>query len=173
MRKPLHHSWLELSDRTTKGGSAIVRLDFSGIFTEGSHEGTAFSGRIEYDASRAPTERHCSFAIFEEWPAPIVTMAGGGQVLTAQSASVYDGIDDGHGSRFDFVNIFGTGPFDHVPDAAYFEILFAHEGAWSVQGAQMPSTAQLQRMRVKRLSFGTNEPSNVISRGEFKLHAAS
>lgn len=173
MRKPVHHSWLEFSARRIEDASSIVRVDFSGTLTEGSHAGTAFSGRIDYDASTAPTERHCSFAMYEQWPAPIVTMAVGGQVLTAQSASVYDSVNDGRDGRFDFVNIYGTGPFDHVPDAAYFEILFANENAWSVHGTQMPSIGQLQRMPVKRLSFGTNEPGNVISRGEFELHAAT
>ena len=172
-RKPLHQSWLELSARTIEDASLIVRLDFSGTLTEGSHAGTAFSGRIQYDASTAPTERHSSFAIYEQWPTPIVTMAVGGQVLTAQSASVYDSIDDGRGGRFDFVNLFGTGPFDHVPDAAYFEILFANENAWSVHGTQMPSISRLQRMPVKRLSFRTNESGNVISRGQLKLRAAN
>ena len=169
----MHHSWLDLSARTIERASSIVRLDFSGIFTDGSHEGTAFSGRIEYDASTVPTERHGSFAVYEEWPAPIVTMAVGGQVLTAQSASVYDSIDGGRGSSFDFVNMFGTGPFDRVKDAAYFELLFANDDASSLHGTQMPSTTQLRRMGVKRLSFGTHEPGNVISRGELKLHAAS
>ena len=169
-RKPLHRSWLDLSGRSTEDPS-FVRIDFSGTLTEGSHKGTAFSGRIEYDASTAPTERHCSFSIYERWPAPIVTMAVGGQVLTAQSASVYDSIDDGRGGRFGFVIMSGTGPFDHVPDAANFDLLFANEDAWSVHGTQMPSIAHLQQMPVKRLSFATSEPGNVISRGQFTLHA--
>lgn len=172
-RKPVHHSWLELSAPTIGDASSIVRLDFSGTLTEGTHADTRFSGRIEFDSSTAPTERHCSFAIYERWPAPIVTLAVGGQVLTAQSASVYDSIDDGRGGRFSFVTMSGTGPFDHVPDAAYFEIMFANEDPWSVHGTQMPRICQLQRMPIKRLSFTTNEPGNVISHGQLKLHAAS
>ena len=109
--------------------------------------------------------------MYDEWPAPIVTMAVGGQVLTASSAAVYDSIDDGRGRRFDFVSFSGTGPFDHVEEAAHFELLFANENAWSLQGTHMPSTAMLQRMTDKKLSFGTHEPGNEISRGEFKLHA--
>ena len=130
-------------------------------------------GRIEYDPSIAPTDRHGSFAIYEEWQSPIVTIAIGGQVLTACGAAVYDSVFDGCESHFDFVNMFGTGPFDHVEDAAFFELLFANEDASTLDGTGMPSARQLQLMPIKQLSFGTNAPGNVISRGDFILRPAA
>lgn len=168
----IHHSWRELSAGARDVLSSTVRFDFSGFFAEGSHQGTAFAGRIEYDAATPPTSRHGSLAMYEEWPDPIVTIAVGGQVLTAQGTAVYHSVEDGCG-RFDFVSMFGTGPFGHVQDSAFFELLFANADASNLHGTMMPSARQLQQMQVKQLSFGTSDPGNVISRGDLILHPAA
>ena len=173
MQRAIHRSWSELAQGTTDRGTDIVRFDFSGTFTEGSHEGTAFAGRIEYDRSVAPSDCHTSFAIYEAWPSPIVTIAIGGQVLTAQGAAVYDSVFDGCASHFDFVNMFGTGPYDQQEDAAFFEVLFADDTASALDGTHMPTARQLGDMPVKQVSFGTHEPGNFISRGDFTLRPAA
>lgn len=170
-RRAIHLSWSQLASGDC--APATVRFDFEGIFTHGSLEGTAFAGRIDYDAATAPTDRHDSFALYEAWPGPIVTIAVGGQVLTAQGAAVYDSVFDGGQRHFDFVTLFGTGPFDGVEDAAFFEVLFADENASTLDGTGMPSAEQLAAMPVKQVAFGTQSPRNVISRGGFTLRAAS
>ncbi len=172
-RKAIHSSWSELAARTPDRDTGIVRLDFSGAFTQGSYAGTTFAGRIEYDGSTSPTDRHCSFAVYEEWPRPVVTIAVGGQVLTAQGAAVYNSVFDGCESHFDFVTMFGTGSFDQVEDAAFFELLFADKDASALDGTQMPTARQLHNLPVKQVSFGTNASGNVISRGDFTLRPAA
>lgn len=165
----IHRSWSELAKRTADLGAEIVRFDFSGIFTQGSHEGTSFAGRIEYDRSVAPTDLQNSFAIYDGWPNPIVTIAIGGHVLSARGAAVYDSVHDGCESHFDFVNMFGSGPYGQQDDAAFFEILFADDTASALDGTRMPSARQLRDMPVKQVSFGTHEPGNFISRGDFTV----
>jgi hypothetical protein len=172
-QKVIHDSWSELAKGSADRGADIVRFDFSGTFSEGSHEGTAFAGRIEYDRSVAPSDCQNSFAIYEQWANPIVTIAVGGQVLSAQGAAVYDSVYDGCESHFDFVNMFGTGPFDQRDDAAFFELLFADDTASALDGTAMPTARQLRDMPVKQVSFGTHEPNYVISRGDFILRPAA
>ena len=168
MSKSLHPSWIELATRGADCALGIVRFDFGGVLSEGSHAGTAFAGRIEYNLSTQPTERHCAFAIYDRWSAPIVTVAIGGQMMMAEGAAVYEGVDDGAGGRHDFVTMFGKGPADGRDGAAHFELLFANEQA-ALDSVAMPSAARLQGMPIKQLSFGTNAPRNVISRGDFTL----
>lgn len=172
MDKIIHRSWRMLSEVDRARVAAQVALDFSGTFTEGTYEGTAFAGRIHYHSGAAPTERHVSFALYEDWPSPVVTMAVAGQVLTAQGAAVYDNIFDGTANHYDFVTMYGTGPFDRVQDAAFFELYFADEDASALDGTHMPSARQLCAMPVKQVSFGTNTPGNVISIGSFTLSPA-
>jgi hypothetical protein len=173
MQKAIHRSWNELAKGTADRGAELVRFDFSGTFTQGSYEGTAFAGRIDYDPSVSPTDLQGSFAIYEAWPGPVVTIAVGGQVLTAQGAAVYDSVYDGCDSHFDFVNMFGTGPFDRQEDAAFFEVLFADDTGSALDGTQMPTARQLRDMPVKQVSFGTQERGNFISRGDFTLRPAA
>ena len=173
MQRVIHQSWSELAKGASDRGADRVRFDFSGTLSQGSHEGTAFAGRIEYDPSVAPTDRQDSFAIYEAWPSPVVTIAVEGQVLTAQGAAVYDSIYDGCESHFDFVTMFGTGPFGQRVDAAFFEVLFADNTASALNGTQLPTARQLRDMPIKQVSFGTHEPGDVISRGDFILHPAA
>ena len=171
MLKVIHRSWHAMAN----GEGAVadgVELDFSGAFTEGSYDGTRFAGRIRYDLGAAPTERHMAFAMYENWPSPVVTMAVGGQILTADGAAVYDGVCDGAANHHDFVTMYGTGPFNGVADAAFFELYFADEDASALDGTHMPSARQLSKLVVKRVSFGTHTPGNVMSVGNFKLSAA-
>jgi len=175
MQKVIHQSWHAFTgaDAGAEGASpAIVALDFAGTFSEGTHEGTVFAGRIHYDPRAAPSERHISFALYEEWPAPVVTMAVGGQVLTSHGAAVYDSVFDGTANHYDFVTMYGTGPFDGVEEAAFFELYFADEDGATLDGTHMPAARQLCDMPVKQISFGTNAPGNVISVGNFTLSAA-
>ena len=171
MPKALHQSWIDLSAGVPDDGSSIVRFDFSGTFSEGSHEGTVFAGRIEYDLATPATEHHPSFAIYGQWPAPIVIIAVGGQVLTSAGAAVYDRVDDGRGGHFDFVTMFGTGQIAQQQQS-FFELLFSAEGMSMLDGTQMPSARQLQNMPLKQVSFGTSDPADVISRGDLMLHPA-
>ena len=173
MQRVIHPSWSELAKGLADCGADIVRFDFTGTFTQGSYEGTAFAGRIEYDPSVPPTDCQHSFAIYENWPSPIVTIAVGGQILTAEGAAVYDSVFDGGNSHFDFVNMFGTGPFDGQENRAFFEVLFADEDGSALDGTQMPTARQLRHMPAKQVSFGTNEPGNFISRGDFILRPAA
>jgi hypothetical protein len=169
MHRMIDETWTALAAPRIDPAARIVRFDFSGIFTSGSHEGTPFAGRIEYDARQGPSERHASFAIYDEWPAPIVTVAVGGQILSACGAAVYDRVGDDAERRYDLVTLYGTGPFDQVADAASFELLFADDAAAVLDGTAMPGAAQLDRLPVKQLAFGTNAAGNLISRGDFRL----
>lgn len=171
MVRVIHASWHEVAEAGA-GAPASVALDFAGTFTEGSYEGESFAGRINYDFSATPTERHVSFAMYEEWPTPLVTMAIGGQVLTAQGAAVYDSVFDGTANHYDFVTMYGTGPFEGVEEAAFFELYFADEDGATLDGTYMPEARQLCTMPVKQVSFGTNAPGNVLSVGSFTLVAA-
>lgn len=146
-----------------------VTLDFTGTFTEGSFAGTAFSGRIRYDPGMAPSERHISFAMYEQSSSPIVTIAIGGHILTSDGAAVYDSIFDGSGSHYDFVTMYGTGPFGDTHEPAFFEFYFADEDASTLTGTQLPSAEQLANFPVKQVSFGTDSPGNVISVGEMVI----
>lgn len=172
MAKAIHRSWSMLSEEPARPAAATVSLDFTGIFTEGSYEGTTFGGRIHYQVAASPTERHVSFCLYEEWPSPIVTMAVGGQVLAAQGAAVYDSVFDGAANHYDFVTMYGTGPFDGVDEAAFFELYFADEDGATLDGTHLPDARQLLSMPVKQVSFGTNAPGNVISVGSFTLSPA-
>ncbi|MES2904153.1 MAG: hypothetical protein V4696_08215 [Pseudomonadota bacterium] len=172
MGKAIHRSWSTLSEDGFQPVAATVALDFSGLFTEGSYEGTAFAGRIHYDSTTAPTERHVSFCMYEQWPSPLVTMAVGGQVLAAQGAAVYDSVFDGTANHYDFVTMYGTGPFDGVEEAAFFELYFADEDGATLVGTHLPDARQLMSMPVKQVSFGTNAPGNAMSVGSFTLTAA-
>ena len=144
----------------------LVRLDFAGTFTEGSFAGTPFSGRIQYDPARSPSERHISFAMYEHWSNSIVTIAVGGHILTSDGAAVYDNIFDGSGTHYDFVTMYGNGAFGETREAAFFEFYFADEDASTLTGTQLPSADQLANFPVKQVSFGTDTPGNVISVGE-------
>ena len=170
--KVIHRSWSMLLGEEARPAAATVALDFSGMFTEGSYEGTAFAGRIHYDTAAPPTERHVSFCMYEDWPSPLVTMAVGGQVLAAQGAAVYDSVFDGTANHYDFVTMYGTGPFDGVEEAAFFELYFADEDGATLDGTHLPDARQLLSMPVKQVSFGTNAPGNVMSVGNFTLTAA-
>ena len=172
MQKVIHRSWVELREEEAPPSQSLVALDFEGQFTSGSYEGERFAGRICYDRDAPPTDRHASFAIYEDWPAPIVTMAIGGQVLTGDGAAVYDSVFNGHDRHYDFVNMFGTCAFHGVEDAAFFELLFADEDASALDGTRMPSARTLCNLPVKQISFGTNAPGNAISIGAFVLSAA-
>ena len=172
MLKVIHRSWNEAAEHGAGADTGVVALDFSGTFTEGAYEGTAFAGRIQFDPAVGPSERHISFALYDQWPSPVVTMAVGGQVLTAQGAAVYDSVFDGTASHYDFVTIYGTGPFDGVAEAAFFELYFADEDGATLDGTHMPSARQLSAMPVKQVSFGTNAPGNIMSVGSFTLNAA-
>ncbi len=171
MLKVIHPSWHAMAEGEA-GHAGGVELDFSGTFTEGSYDGTMFAGRIRYDFAAPPTDRHISFAMYENWPSPVVTMAVGGQILTAQGAAVYDSVFDGTANHYDFVTMYGTGPFDGVEEAAFFELYFADEDASALKGTHMPSAQQLCSLPVKRVSFGTNTPGNVMSVGKLTLRAA-
>lgn len=149
-----------------------VVFDFSGMFSSGSCEGTAFAGRIRYDPAATPTERHVSFSMYEEWDIPPVTMAVGGQIITAQGAAVYDSVYDGTGHHYDFVTMYGTGPHDGVEGAAFFELYFADADGATLDGTRMPDARQLGALPVKQVSFGTNAPGNVMSVGDFTLSVA-
>jgi hypothetical protein len=173
MQKFIHQSWSELSMRAPASSAGIVRFDFHGIFTHGSYEGTAFAGRVEYDPAAEASERHSPFAVYEDWPSPIVTIAIGGQVLSAVRATVYDRVFDGGDRHCDFVTMVGAGPFDQKEDAGSFELLFADEDGTTLMGTGMPDASQLTAMPVKQVSFGTDAPGNVISRGGFVLRPAS
>ena len=172
MLKVIHQSWNAMAGRERPFGGG-VELDFSGTFTEGSHDETMFAGRIRYDFAAVPTEHHISFAMYENWPSPVVTMAVGGQILTAQGAAVYDSVFDGTANHYDFVTMYGTGPFDGKAEAAFFELYFADENASALDGTHMPSARQLYDMPVKQVSFGTNDPDNVMSIGSFALTPAA
>lgn len=150
----------------------VVVLDFAGTFSEGSHAGAAFSGRIHYDRATPPTERHMSFAMYDQWRAPIVTIAVDGHILTGDGAAVYDGIFDGCGGHYDFVTMHGSGWFGQPEDSAYFEFFFADADASTLDGSQLPSAAQLTGFPVKQLTFGTDVPGNVISVGTFTVSRA-
>ena len=173
MPKVIHQSWQAVAEAEGATLSTCVSLDFSGTFTEGTYEGTAFAGRITYDPSTAPNERHVSFALYEQWPTPLLTMAVGGQVLTAQGAAVYDSVFDGTSSHYDFVTMYGTGPFDGIAEAAFFELYFADEDGATLDGTHMPAAAQLCAMPVKQVTFGTTVTGNVMSVGNFTLGAAA
>lgn len=173
MVKVIHRSWSMLSEDRPAIGAGTVVLDFTGMFTEGTYQGTTFAGRIGYDRAAAPTERHVSFCMYEEWPSPLVTMAVGGQVLTAQGAAVYDSVFDGTANHYDFVTMYGTGPFDGVEEAAFFELYFADEDGATLDGTHMPDARQLCSMPVKQVSFGTTARGNVMSVGSFMLTAAA
>lgn len=172
MIKLIHRSWSMLAEEGPDSATALVELDFSGMFSAGSYEGTAFAGRIRYDPAAAPTERHISFCMYEEWATPLVTMAVGGQVMTAQGAAVYDSVYDGTANHYDFVTMYGTGPYDGVEEAAFFELYFADADGATLDGTQMPDARQLSAMPVKQVSFGTNAPGNVMSIGDFTLSVA-
>ena len=172
MDKVIHRSWSMLSEDRPAIAAGTVALDFSGRFTEGSYEGTAFAGRIFYYEGASPTERHISFCLYEDWPTPLVTMAVGGQVLSAHGAAVYDSMFDGTANHYDFVTMYGTGPFDGVEEAAFFELYFADEDGATLDGTHMPDARQLCSMPIKQVSFGTNDPGNVMSVGSFTLTAA-
>jgi hypothetical protein len=173
MQKFIHASWSELTTGAAVRRPAIVCLDFDGTFTQGSHEGTSFAGRIEYDPSTRPSDRHTSYAVYEDWPRPIVTIAVGGQVLSAVRATVYDRVCDGSGRHCDFVTMAGTGPFDQQEDAGSFELLFADEDGATLKGTRMPGASQLIAMRIKQVSFATTMSGNVSSRGDLILRRAS
>ena len=172
MLKVIHQSWQAAAQREAAAMQDGIALDFAGTFTEGTYAGTAFAGRIQYDPAVAPSERHISFALYEEWPAPVVTMAVGGQVLSAQGAAVYDSVFDGTANHYDFVTMYGTGPYDGVAEAAFFELYFADEDGAALDGTHLPTAEQLCAMPVKQVSFGTNAPGNVLSVGSFTLTAA-
>ena len=172
MQKVIHQSWHAVADGSAGARPAAFALDFSGVFTEGTHEGTVFAGRVHYDSGTAPSERHISFALYEDWPAPVVTIAVGGQVLTAHGAAVYDSVFDGTANHYDFVTMYGTGPFDGIADAGFFELYFADEDGATLDGTHMPSARQLCAMPVKQVSFGTNAQGNVMSVGSFTLSDA-
>lgn len=172
MDKTNHESWHAAAERRAGKDTAVVALDFAGTFSEGTYEGTAFAGRIHYDPAAVPSERHVSFAIYEDWPRPVVTVAVSGQILTAQGAAVYDSVFDGTASHYDFVTMYGTGPFDGVEDAAFFELYFADKDGSTLDGTQMPSARQLCALPICDVSFGTDAPGNVLSVGTFRLSAA-
>jgi len=172
MNKVIHQSWRDLAATRPGERCDMVAVSFTGTFTEGSHEGTVFTGWIHYDVAATPTESHASFAIYEQWPSPIVTVAVGGQIMTAEGAAVYDSVFDGREGHFDFVNMYGTGPFEQVEDFAFFEVFFSDEQASALDGTKMPTAEQLRRLPVKYVSFGTNAPGNVLSRGVFTLSEA-
>lgn len=172
MEKVIHGSWQEVADAGALELPVPVSLDFSGVFTEGTYEGTAFAGRIAYEQGAVPTERHVSFALYEAWSVPVVTMAVGGQVLSAHGAAVYDSVFDGTANHYDFVTMYGAGPFDGVAEAAFFELYFADDDGATLDGTHMPSATQLCGMPVKQVSFGTNVTGNVMSIGAFTLGTA-
>jgi hypothetical protein len=152
--------------------TATVALDFAGTFSEGSYAGAAFSGRITYDPAVPPSERHLSFAMYDRWPAPIVTIAVEGHILTADGAAVYDSIFDGTGGHYDFVTMHGTGPFGQPEDSAYFELFFADSDASTLDGTQMPSADRLRAFPARQLTLGTDAPGNVISVGTLTVSQA-
>ena len=152
---------------------AYVALDFGGTFSEGSYAGASFSGRIHYDPATAPSERHHSFAMYDCWTAPIVTIAIEGHVLTADGAAVYDSIFDGSGGQYDFVTMHGSGPFGDAGEAAYVEFFLADEDASTLDGTQMPSVDQLAIFPVRQVTFGTDAPGNVISVGTMTVGRSS
>ncbi len=151
---------------------SAVALDFVGVFNDGSFAGTAFSGRIHYDRVVAPSDSHVSFAMYEQWPSPVATIAIGGHILTADGAAVYDSIFDGSGSHYDFLTMYGSGPFDAGTDTAFCEFYFADDDASTLDGTAMPSADQLANFPVKQLSFGTNAPGNVMSVGSLQVSRA-
>ena len=171
MQKVIHKSWHAVADGSAGALPAVIALDLAGTFTEGAYEGTLFAGRIHYDPAAAPSERHISFALYDDWPTPVVTIAVGGQVLTSDGAAVYDSVFDGTANHYDFVTMYGTGPFDGVEEA-FFELYFADEDGKTLDGTHMPSARQLCDMPVKQVSFGDNAPGNVMSVGSFTLRAA-
>lgn len=172
MLKVIHRSWSAAAEAGAGADSAVVTLDFAGTFSAGTYEGTAFAGRINYDPAVAPSEHHVSFALYDDWPSPVVTIAVGGQVLTAQGAAVYDSVFDGTANHYDFVTMYGAGPFDGVEEAAFFELYFADEDGATLDGTQMPTARQLCAMPVKQVSFGSNAAGNAMSVGGFTLSAA-
>jgi hypothetical protein len=173
MQKFIQQSWSELTAGAPARRPEIVRFDFDGIFTHGTYEGTAFAGRIEYDSAAEPSEHHAAFAVYEDWPSPIVTIAIGGQVLSAVRATVYDRVFDGGDRHCDFVTMVGAGPFDQQDDAGSFELLFADEDGTTLKGTGMPDAPQLAAMPVKQVSFATTMSGNVSSRGDLILRPAS
>ena len=173
MHKPVHRSWRDLTTANPEAAAATVALDFAGTFTQGTYVGTPFAGRIIYDRATDGTEQHVSFALYENWQRPVVTMAVGGQVLAADGAAVYHRIFDGTANHYDFVTLYGTGSFDGHADAAFFELYFADEDGSTLQGTHLPSAEQLCAMPIKQLSFGTNAPDNVMSIGSLTLTPAA
>lgn len=105
-----------------------------------------------------PSERHISFAMYEQWSTPMVAIAIGGHVLTSEGAAVYDRIFGGSGSHHDFVTMYDTGPFGDTREPAFFEFYFADDDASTLSGAQLPTADQLANFPVKQLSFGTDTP---------------
>lgn len=159
-----------LKDPVKQAMSAnAVTLDFAGVFEEGSFAGTAFSGRFHYDSDTVPSDRHISFSMYEHWQSPVATVAIGGHILTADGAAVYNSIFDGSGSHYDFLTMYGSGPFDANGQTAFCEFYFADDDAMTLDGTDMPSADQLANFPVKQLSFGTNEPGNVMSVGSIKV----
>lgn len=150
-----------------------VALDFGGTFSEGSYAGASFAGRIHYDASIPPSERHISFAMYDRWSAPIATIAIEGHVLTANASAVYNSIFDGSGGHYDFVTMHGSGPFGHAGGAAFVEFFLADEDASTLDGTEMPSADQLAIFPVRQVTFGTDAPGNVISVGTMTFARAS
>lgn len=163
-------SWHASAERRMR--PALVALDFEGSFTEGSYIGAAFFGRVHFDPATLPSERHFSFAIYDDWSAPIVMMTVGDQVLSAHGAAVYDSIFDGAANHHDFVTMYGAGPFDQAEEGAFFEFYFADGDAATLDGTRMPTARQLCNFPVKQVSFGTNATGDVTSVGHFTLKAA-
>ena len=62
MQKVIHQSWSAVADGGAGALPAAIALDFSGVFTQGTFEATAFAGRIHYDPDTAPSEHRTELA---------------------------------------------------------------------------------------------------------------
>ena len=169
MSKVIHPSWTAMARRSRNAAASVVAFDFEGSFAEGSYAGETFRGHLRYDRNVYATTDHSSFALYEEWARPIVTMVVAGQALASQGAAVYDGVFDGASSHHDFVTFYGADRFDGVEGGGSFELFFASEAERLLRSTRMPTATQLAAFPVRQVSFVTSQPGNVISRGDLQL----
>ena len=174
MNKMIHRSWHASAEQGIERDAqpTVVSLEFTGTFTEGSYRGTDFSGRIHYDPAALPSERHISFAMYEDAANPVATISVGDQVLSAVGATIYDSIFDGSDRHYDFVTFYGAELSDRTEGGGFVEFYFADEDAATLDGTRMPTARQLCAFPVKQVTFGTNAPGNVLSVGSVMLGLA-
>lgn len=171
MNETIRQSWHAQPDEVVEQAphQSLVSLVFTGIFADGSYQGTAFSGQIEYDRLTRPSERHVSFALYEDIADPVATICVGDKVFVAAGAAVYHSIFDGNDGHHDFLTMFSAGSAEGAADDGFVELYFADNDAATLDGTRLPSARRLCAFPVKQLTFGTSEPGNVPSVGAILL----